>query len=151
MYHSVEYTEECSPSVSSSSLIWYSGGASLTSLADSLDDHIVSISLSSSSLPLPTCFYSPSSTISLPSVTPEWCEKPFAQRVCQLREYRQPSILLLESFSVISFPLASTLNSSISTSTFSLYSIFNIQYSSAPCAVHTRTCCPSSTIHTIKL
>ena len=87
-----------------------------------MNDHFVSISSSSPSLPSPICSYSPLTTLSLPLVTPEWCEKALASMSCSPATGIDniPSYSLKISRSTILSPLASILNSSILTSTFPL-------------------------------
>ena len=106
---------------SPSSSICSSGGANLTPLANSLNDHFVSISSSSQSLPSPpTCSHSPSSTLSLAPVSPEWSEKALASMKCTpaMGVDNIPSYPLNVSRTIISVPLSSTLSSSISISPF---------------------------------
>ena len=106
----------------SSSFIGSAGGTNLKCLLNSLNDHFVSISSASPSLPSPTCSCPPSTTLSLPPVNPEWCEKALASMTCSPATGSDniPSYALKVSRSLISSPLASILNSSISTSTFPL-------------------------------
>ena len=106
----------------SSSFIGSSGGTNLKCLLNSLNDHFVSISSAPQSLPSPTCSCPPSTTLSLPPVNPEWCEKALASMTCSPATGSDniPSYALKVSRSLISSPVASILNSSISTSTFPL-------------------------------
>ena len=105
----------------SSSFIASSCGTNLKCLINSLNDHFVSISSASSSFPFPTCSYPQSMTLSLPPLT-QSCEKALASMTCSPATGIDniPSYSLKVSQSIISSPLASILNCSISTSTFSL-------------------------------
>ena len=104
-------------SVSSS---WNALGPDHVSIANSLNDHFISISSSKPSLPPPSCSYSPHSILSLSPTTPEWCEKVLGSlkstSTCDLDNI--PSFPLKSSKSIICYPLSSILNSSISLSTF---------------------------------
>ena len=99
---------------------WDALGSDLTSIANSLNDHFVSVSSSNASLPPPSCSYSPSSTLSLACTTPEWCEKSLAFLKSSSAPGLDniPSLPLKTSKSIISRPLSNILNSSISSSTF---------------------------------
>ena len=95
---------------------WDALGSDLISIANSLNDHFVSVSSSNASLPPPSCSYSPSSSLSVACTTPEWCEKSLAS----LKSSSAPgldnilSLPLKTSKSIISRPLSNILNSSIS-------------------------------------
>ena len=69
------------PSPSSSSN-GSSGGTNLKCLLNSLNDYFLSISSASPFLPFPTCSYRLSTTLLLPPVNPEWCEKVLASMRC---------------------------------------------------------------------
>jgi hypothetical protein len=108
--------------LSTSSHNWNSLGSDINSIANSLNDHFVNISSSNSSLPSPTCSYSPLSCLHLSPVTPEWCEKALATIKCSSANGVDsiPSHPLKISRSIISYPLAFIINTSISSSTFPL-------------------------------
>ena len=99
---------------------WDALGSDHTSIANSLNDHFVSISSSNASLPPPSCSYYPSSTLSLSFMTPEWCERSLASLKSNSASGLDsiPSLPLKTSKSIISRPLSNILNSSISSSTF---------------------------------
>ena len=107
---------------------WSSFNADHASIANTLNDHFVSISsstLSLSSVPLST--FSPSSSqslstsmLSLLPATPEWCEETLASLKprCAAGLDHIPSSALIAARSVICYPLCSILNSSITSSLF---------------------------------
>ena len=105
---------------SSPSESWNSLGSDVTTVANTLNEHFVSISSSSRPLPAPSCSYSPSSTLSLALTSPEWCEEALAsiKSSSATGVDNIPSRSLKASRSVICHPLASILNASISSSTF---------------------------------
>ena len=106
--------------LSTSSSNWDALGSDHTSIANSLNDHFVSVSSSNASLPPPSCSYSPSSTLSLVCTTPEQCERSLAslKNTSAPGVDNIPSLPLKASKYIISRPLSNILNSSISSSTF---------------------------------
>ena len=99
---------------------WDALGSDHTSIANSLNDHFVTVSSCNACLPPPSCSYSPSSTLSVSCTSPEWCERSLAS----LKSSSASSLDSISSYplktskSIISRPLSNILNSSISLSTF---------------------------------
>ena len=99
---------------------WDPLGSDHTSIANSLNDHFVSVSLSNVSLPPPTYSYSPSSSLSLSCMTSDQCKRFLASlKVSSAVGLDNiPSLPLKTSKSIISHPLSNIINSSISSSIF---------------------------------
>ena len=101
-----------------SSTNWSCLGTDTRSIANDLNHHFLSVCSATSTLPPPSCTYCPSSNLSLSLVTPEYCEeilgilKPNASTGSDLI----PSRSLKVAKSVIAYPLASIINTSISSS-----------------------------------
>ena len=98
----------------------------LSSIANSLNTHFISVSSSTFSpnpdhLPPPTLSPPHSTpTLSLCPATPEWCEKALAaiKPNCTTGPDHLPSAALIAGRTVISYPLCSIINSSIAHSLF---------------------------------
>ena len=104
----------------SSTSSWNALGSDHTAIANSLNDHFTSISSSNTSLPHPSCSYPPCTTLSLSPTTPEWCEKALGSLKSTSASGLDniPAFPLKTSKYIISRPLSSILNSSISSSSF---------------------------------
>ena len=103
---------------------WSCFNMNSTSVADTLNTHFVSISSAAASgtwRPSPPALSTPPpSTLSLASTTPAWCEETLAslKTRCSIGLDGIPSFALKAGRSVISYPLSSILNSSISSAIF---------------------------------
>ena len=101
---------------------WSSFNSSLSVVADTLNNHFVSVSSSGSnaSLSPPSSVPSTESTLSLVPTTPSWCENALAslRPKCSAGLDGISAAALIAGRSVVCFPLCSILNSSITSSIF---------------------------------